>query len=895
MIKYKVHIMKIFSSCNYILKNCAKAGSIFHKNKVQLLVIVVSLIFINAISATPNKILVLNSYHQGYSWSDGIIDGIKATFEKNNIKADLFIEYMDTKRNFQKGYYAKLTDLYRNKYKNNKFQAIISCDDNAFQFLLKNKQEIFPNTPIIFCGVNNLKTSDLKGQNLITGVAEGVDFEENIKLTKTLHPNSKRIIVIGDTTYSVNLTKNKLKEITSKYSDDIEFSFLSDLSIDQYKEELSKTKPTDIIYHLGIYRDSNGKIFNVEKSNKITISTCPSPVYTFWNNQFTNGVLGGYMACNFQQGITAAQITNQILSGTDPSNIPVLAGSNNLYMFDYQKLKKFKINPKLLPANSIIINNPSAFYPIKKKFLWGILAGLLFLSSLTFTLIINILKRKKAEKDLILKDSAIATSTEAILLSDLDGNITYANNAFYKIRGYQSPTNNPSPENHNLFNLLENAEKLKLALSIKNSWVGESTIIKKDGTKLFVQVATHIVKNKKNKAISIMASFVNITELKKLKNKLFQSQKMEAIGRLAGGIAHDFNNLLTIITGYSDHLYSQLQDKALKNEVSQIKEASHLASAVTKQLLTFSRKQTNEPEVIEVNKIINNTGILLARLFSKDIELKTNLANKLTNIKIDPIHLKQIILNLALNANDAMSSGGELYIKTENVDSDSVPFKNSKDVNSFVKITIKDTGEGMDKETLIHIFEPFFTTKEKGKGTGLGLATVYGLVKQNQGYIYAKSNPNQGTVFIIYFPTTLEKFKITELEGDSDINLTGKETILLVEDEDMIRHFLKTILIKNEYTVFEAKNGNEALDLYKEQENKIDLVLTDYSIPGINGKQLSKQIILKNPDINILMISGLNDEEYSDLKNNKIQFLQKPFKSKELLTKIRSSLDSNKK
>lgn len=380
--------------------------------------------------------------------------------------------------------------------------------------------------------------------------------------------------------------------------------------------------------------------------------------------------------------------------------------------------------------------------------------------------------------------------------------------------------------------------------------------------------------------------------------QLIQSQKLEAVGRLAGGISHDFNNLLTVILGYSDIMLRQLsQEHPLRRYLDEIVRASERASALTRQLLAFSRKQVMQPKVFGVNNVVSELEKMLRRMIGEDIELRVSLHPDLGNIKADPVQLEQVIMNLVVNARDAMPKGGKLTIETSNVylDQTYATEHMSVEPGTYVMLAISDTGCGMDKDTRQRIFEPFFTTKAQGKGTGLGLSTVYGIVKQSGGNIWVYSEEGRGSTFKIYFPQVREEAEEYRRLTTKPEAPRGSETILLVEDADWVRKLARQLLERAGYRVVEASGAEEAIRIIDTSTNgtKIDLVLTDVIMPGMSGNDMSKQLLTKRPDLPVLYMSGYTDDaivQHGVLEPG-INFIQKPFSPDALALKVREVLD----
>ncbi len=393
-----------------------------------------------------------------------------------------------------------------------------------------------------------------------------------------------------------------------------------------------------------------------------------------------------------------------------------------------------------------------------------------------------------------------------------------------------------------------------------------------------------------------VASALDITERKQLGEQLLHAQKMEAVGRLAGGVAHDFNNLLTVINGYAELARAKLhKENPLYNYVETIKRAGEKAANLTRQLLAFSRHQIVKPQVIDLNSVTLDMDKMLRRLIGEDIELVIIPSKDLGSVKADPGQIEQALINLIVNSRDAMPDGGKITIETANVDLEEVHSSSHDSIEPrcYVMISVSDTGIGMSDEVKSHLFEPFFTTKEVDKGTGLGLATVYGIVKQSEGYISVDSEEGKGTIFRIYLPC-IEETADSSIDRDEKGYLPrGDETVLLVEDEPNVREFVSKILEDQGYTVLEASNGIEALNIAREHDGYIHLLLTDIVMPKIGGQQLAEAVRGSRPKIKVFYVSGYTDESIirQELVDSKTGFLQKPFTVSSLIRKTREILD----
>jgi len=431
-------------------------------------------------------------------------------------------------------------------------------------------------------------------------------------------------------------------------------------------------------------------------------------------------------------------------------------------------------------------------------------------------------------------------------------------------------------------------EKGKIISSVEEKY------LRVDGSPVEMEVSAVPIDYLGKPALQVFAR--DITGRKRLEDQLRQSQRIEAVGRLAGGIAHDFNNLMTVITGYVGLTKKRLGNPELVAKgLDEIGKAGNRATRLTNQLIAFSRKQILQPQILDLNQIVSNMDRMLLRLIGEDIELVTVLGINIGRVKADPGQIEQVVVNLALNARDAMPKGGRLNIETsgEDLDESSIHQYGDLPPGSYAKLVFRDNGTGIDKETIPHIFEPYFTTKEVGKGTGLGLATVYGIIRQSGGDVRVESEPGKGSTFTILLPRTSEVESVEEDIVMAQETSRGRETILLVEDEEPVRKLLRETLEEAGYTVLEAPDGGEALALLSRPVQTIHLILSDVVMPKMGGRELADQVASLHPEIKVLLISGYPETALGqqDETGGGLPFLFKPFTPHNLTNKVRIVLD----
>ena len=511
----------------------------------------------------------------------------------------------------------------------------------------------------------------------------------------------------------------------------------------------------------------------------------------------------------------------------------------------------------------------------------------------------DITERKKAEELLQRHSETIEQSLDGIVMADLEGKILYINRAWASMHGYT--TDEVKGMHINIFHTQEQLENWVFPFNKKAIEKGSHRDnlwhVKKDGTIFPTLMSAFMLKNKKGDLVAVIGIARDITEELKMENQLLQAQKMEVVGRLAGGIAHDLNNMLSPILGYAEIILAGMHDNnPLFDNVSQIKKAAENARTLTQELLAFSRKQVLEMKVVDLAEVVASYGKMLRRTIREDIVIQIRQNISKGAVRVDVGQMGQILMNLAVNAQDAMTRGGTIIIEINDIILDESQALPSQDMlpGEYVAMTFSDTGTGMNAKILENIFEPFFTTKERGKGTGLGLATVYGIVKQHGGHIVVYSELGIGTTFKIYLP------RVDGIPENLDISKVitklkeGTETVIIAEDNEGVRELAFDILTTSGYKVLTARNTDELLQTIKEYDGSIDLLLTDVIMPGLNGPDLYKRLSVSYPLLKVIYMSGYTDDviAHHGILEQGVDFIQKPFSVTILTDKLRKVLDS---
>jgi signal transduction histidine kinase/ActR/RegA family two-component response regulator len=731
-------------------------------------------------------VLILNSYNLGYTWSDELTRGVRVGLEASSLPIELSVEFLDARRRGEERY-PQMRALLNERYTQANTRLIIAGDDPALEFLVDRAPDLLPSVPVVFCGISDGALVARLPRARFTGVRQVLTLAPYLDLGISLHA-ARRIFVVSDGTLTSRLHRQAVEAYGRQGGPPMTHLDGHDLSLDEIVAALRRdTTPRDLVFTTSFTLDHTGQSYNVREGLARIAAASAAPSYSAMSSEVGQGLLVSGVNEGFQHGLATARLALAVLRGRSPAHVPIETATWVGYQFDYQQLARFGVDESRLPAAAIVVGRPRSFYRENRPLIWTVTLLILGQSGVIATLTWNVLRRRRAEREL--------ARTEA---------------------------------------------------------------------------------------------------------DLRHAQKMDAIGRLAGGIAHDFNNLLTVINGHAVILRETLGeviDRDAAASVEEIEKAGNQAAGLTRQLLAFSRKQLLQARVVNLNQIVGDLESMLGRLIGERIALTTALDPDLRNLTVDPGQIQQVIVNLVVNARDAMPEGGRIVLGTRNASAS--PWATGPEAvggGSCVVLSVSDNGEGMSPQTRAQIFEPFFTTKPEGKGTGLGLAMVYGIVRQSDGHIEVESEPGQGTTFALYFPATDNAVAEPDpVARRGDVQRLPAR-VLVVEDQPEVRQLAVTALRRAGYDVAEATDGDEALARFAPRARDFALLLTDVVMPGLNGKELATQLRGANPALLVVFMSGYEHQilEQEELAGPGAAFLAKPFTPAALVRQIDELLSSRR-
>ncbi len=859
----------------------------------------------------PRKcVLVLHSYHHGFSWSDSISRGISEVFADEPQFAELRFEFMDTRHVTNDAYLDAFADMLQIKYAAQCLDVVICADDHALQFMLDRGESLAPGVPIVFCSVSGFRP-DMRDGRRLTGLRESIAMGETLELALRLHPDTREVVVITDESRTGQALRERAEVEFASLTDRVSVRYVDDKTVAELQDIVAEFSERTLVFLLIFGRDSQGRVFSHEQNLERLAPYCSVPVYSVWDFYLGHGIVGGKLADGVLEGAMAARLARRILAGENAADIP-LGKSPLRYMFDWRQLDRFGLAEAALPPDSVLEHRSFSFYRTYRALIWSTLAVFMILVGLIVALFVSISRRRRVELEVRRSERRLravfeGASKVAFIIADVVGPV-YTIQEFSpgaeKIFGYSRDEilGDAVARLHLAEDAVRLADVLRRMQHGRKGLAGELTMVRQDGSHFPAWIATHPLYDEHGRLYAALGVIIDITDRRRaeeareiLEDQLRHSQRIEAVGQLAGGVAHDFNNLLQAILGYGELAEAETEPGSRVSDcIGEVLKASERAKVLVSQLLAFSRQQVLEMNNVDLNESVSEMMMMLRRVIGAHIELEVVPGRDLGTVRADRGQIGQILTNLCINARDAITDGGAITIETANVQLDEEFCANHAEARPgpYVRLSVADDGSGMDDVTISRIFEPFFTTKDVGKGTGLGLATVYGLVRQHGGLIRVASEVGEGSTFEIYLPR-IERDSVGVVDDATESVPGGTEVILLAEDDDMVRRLSKTMLEGVGYTVLVAADGVEALAVFAKHAAQVDLAVLDVVMPGLGGDAVFERMREVNPDVRVLFSSGYAmDGIHTDfVLDEGLDLLQKPYRHHDLLLKVREVLD----
>lgn len=868
------------------------------------------------------RVLILHSYHKGYAFTENEQKGIDAVFQASPFQVEQYVDYLDAKRISGPEYLRELKRFYAIRYAHADFDAILVTDNDAFDFIVNNRKDLFPDVPVVFCGLNYYQETMLAGQARITGVLESIDYGATIDMALQLRPSARRVVVISDRTTTGIAHENAVRLLVTGYQGRIEFDFLSlgDMTMPELLSQVRNLDDRHVILLLSQFMDSSGRFFSLSQGVELVSRNASVPSFAVTDTRIGIGAVGGKVVSGYLQGKTAAEMVLRILQGESVDAIPIHTSSPNEFMFDAIQLKRWGIPESALPSPRQLVNETLTFYQRYGAIARVAIAVFVLMAMIITVLTGNIMRRRRAEEALREQQEflrkIIDLNPNFIMVKDVESRYCLVNQAVAKKFGttVENLLGKSIADFNEVHQEVEGFRKSDQTV-IRNRqpmFIAEEKVTLKSGRVFWLQTTKVPMVRPDGTCGELLAVGVDITDRKqaeaereRMAEQLRQSQKMQAVGQLAGGVAHNFNNLLQIISGSVEMLADRMRampaamyDLASQDALDHLRHAAAVGVNLTRQLLAFCRRQTVSPRRLVLNQVVVDMEDMLRGVVGEAVELSVQLSAESGDIYADRAQVEQVIVNLVLNARDAMPDGGTLTIRTWRISPDSADRRLPPGMKPgiYEVLRVADTGVGMSEETRRRLFEPFYTTKPTGEGLGLGLATVYGIMQQSGGHIEVHSGPGKGTSVDILWPAQPAELVLaptdSALAGCTVKEPSCDHTILLCDDEPLVRQLIAEYLKGGGYTVLVADDGPEALNLARSHGGMIDLLLADVTMPKMNGRELAEAMKMLHPRIRVVLMSGYDREAVGEEGNpgGHYRFLSKPFEMDALLQEVQAVL-----
>ena len=848
-------------------------------------------------------ILYLNSYHDGYQWSDTILDGIRKEIERSPYNIELQVEYMDAKKYHIGPVIDGLLALYKEKFIDEDFDVVLVSDDDALNFSLEYRAELFPDIPIVFCGVNDLDDKDLGSGNL-TGVVEAFDLSGTLDIALKLHPQRRRMIVVGDTSTAGLAIKNQIEELLPEYHQNLEVSYWMQMSLEEVQQRVAALPDDVFLFFIPYYQEIGNRFYSAEEVMEAIYRHSRVPLYTAWEFLLDHGAVGGKMISGLEHGRQATLMALRILDGERADSIPVSLRPHGVYLFDFEVMEKLGIDQDLLPEGSVIINAPKAFYELPREWFWAIIVSCCLLMITVLFLGVNMMVRRQVERrmkeQLTFQETLIDSIPHLISWKDGSGRYVGANRNFASFFGLGEVG---EVVNKTTSEVVPDTDYVDWSVKADTRVVsGDKSfrrvrrrIVTDDSQESWLEVNKVPLRDQHGKISGILTTAENITREQNLEKQLLQSQKMEAIGTLAGGIAHDFNNILTSIVNSTELAIGDVAPGSqTEQDLERVLKAARRGGRVVKQIIAFSRPPQEGFQATDCAAVISEVIQLMEVSLPSNIVIQSYISPGIEPIYADPTQIHQALMNLCTNGFHSLREmGGKLEIRLEEVslDEEEADYMELQP-GAFLGLTVADNGPGIAPEIIDKIFDPFFSSKDKAEGTGLGLSVVHGIVKGHGGGLRVRSEPGRETVFEIFLPKIIPVNLGVASEDSVKSSHAGR--ILFVEDDLDQLQTTPRLLETFGFEVEAVAESGQAVTLMAANPQRFDLLITDYDMPGLNGVELIEVIRKYAPDLPVLMVSGREEAAGAAAGlPGEVSVVIKPYDKSELQSKIQMILNKD--
>ncbi|EKD40308.1 MAG: hypothetical protein ACD_75C00099G0001 [uncultured bacterium] len=871
--------------------------------RLTLIAIVIHLFLPPFSGADQEKknVLYLNSYHDGYKWSDGLLEGVRTVLNSSPYKVDLQIEYMDAKKFSYDVITKNLLALYKEKFATEHFDIIVISDNDALNFVNQYRDELFPGVPVVFCGINDLMALDTAAGN-ITGVVEVYDLIATLDIAKKLHPKRNRVIILIDESSAGSAIRRQAEKLIAKFDTGLKVEFWIELSLEEAQQRVSQLPDDTFLFIAPYYQTINGRFYTSEEVSEAIYHHSSVPIYTGWEFMVGYGAVGGRVLSGVEHGKMAGEMALQILQGKKADDIPIVREPSGIYLFDYKVMDKLGINQELLPENSTVINAPQAIYAISKELFWTIMISFILLLLALISMLGAMLERRKVELKIIdqlaFQETLMDTIPQLVSWKDLEGKYLGANRAFMDFFGIQDTQ---EVVGKSTGELVSDTAYSDWSVSADSAVVYSRKAFRKIRRKVtgkgdqeaWIEVNKVPLQGQGGKIVGVLSTAENITKEQNLEKQLLQSQKMEAIGTLAGGIAHDFNNILTSIINSTELAIGDLTPGTqTEADLNRVLKAARRGGRVVQQILSFSRPSREGFRPTDLGGVVQEVVHLMEASMPANITVTSNVdpANRFF-VHADPTQMHQAILNLCTNAFHALrKKGGNIDIQLSRSHAEETKIALVPDsCGNLIKLSVTDNGPGIKPEIIDKIFDPFFSTKSKAEGTGLGLAVVHGIVKSHQGTIRVFCGETGGSTFEILLPEAEAGEDIVSSSLGSGFETGGH--ILFVEDDEDQLQTTPRLLEEMGFAVTALREPAAALHLASSASIPFDIMITDFDMPGMSGAELAGRL----PGLPVILISGRDDARLAARGYaNIVKVVIKPYDKRDLMEAIREVMKSEK-